>query len=318
MKLWHRYSTTRRRTRVLAAATAIAVTGSLGWGIAEAAGVIPDANGVIHACYDVTNGAVRIVPDAASCKTNETPIQWNQTGTQGPKGDTGATGAAGPQGLTGATGPQGTTGPQGATGPQGETGAQGPKGDTGPQGPAGPSAADSTPTQQFSLVLNNDTPFSSANADILSNSGDTMTLTGYKLDFGFDNPVTIGSQSTGAGAGKVTFKTLTFVMPWNAIADAALFREVATGDHLKSATLQVVNDNTTETYAFKNVFVTHLNETIGASNDAATFNSHKLLNVGLEYASVQMQAYNGTISSTSKLDPVIQTGWNQTTNTSTP
>ncbi len=48
--------------------------------------------GVIQACVTVSNGSVRIVSDATSCKNGEQPIAWNQVGPQGP---------AGPQGVSG-------------------------------------------------------------------------------------------------------------------------------------------------------------------------------------------------------------------------
>src|SRR5215831_11358126 len=89
---------------------------------------IPDAGGVIHACYKKSApgpGTVRVIDTTTgqSCdKQSETPLDWNQQGPQGPQG---ATGPAGPQG------PAGTQGPAGPAGPQGE------KGDPGPQGPAG-------------------------------------------------------------------------------------------------------------------------------------------------------------------------------------
>ena len=94
------------------------------WLMAPAAfASIPDASGVIHGCYNSTNGTQRIIDTAvASCKIGETAIQWNQTGPQGPQG------SQGPQG------PQGPQGAQGAQGPQGIQGVQGPKGDTGPAG----------------------------------------------------------------------------------------------------------------------------------------------------------------------------------------
>lgn len=63
---------------------------------------IPDAAGVIHGCYNATNGSQRIIDTSLqSCKTNEVPIQWNQIGPQGPAG------------------PQGPQGPQGAPGTPG-------------------------------------------------------------------------------------------------------------------------------------------------------------------------------------------------------
>lgn len=48
---------------------------------------IPDASGVIHACYTSgPSGRVRIIDDAtASCNNNETAIAWNQAGS-GPSG----------------------------------------------------------------------------------------------------------------------------------------------------------------------------------------------------------------------------------------
>jgi hypothetical protein len=95
----------RRPPRLVATATAIVATGVAGAGLAWAS--IPDQSGVIHACTKDT-GDVRIVdPTVTKCKTNETALQWNETGPQGPqgapgpKGDPGPTGPAGPGGGTG-------------------------------------------------------------------------------------------------------------------------------------------------------------------------------------------------------------------------
>jgi hypothetical protein len=82
--------------------------------VALAAGVayatIPDAQGVIHACYDKQSGQVRIVDTAPNtlpkgCGAKETAIGWNQTGPQGPAGPAGPQGPQGPQGAAGAPGP---------------------------------------------------------------------------------------------------------------------------------------------------------------------------------------------------------------------
>jgi hypothetical protein len=97
-------------------------------------------DGVIQACVK-DNGQVRIVNQASDCKAQETHIQWNIIGSQGPKGDKGDTGATGAIGPTGPAGETGPTGPIGAIGPQGlkgDTGAQGAKGDTGATGATGP------------------------------------------------------------------------------------------------------------------------------------------------------------------------------------
>lgn len=97
---------------------AVVAAAALAGGVAYA--TIPDA-GVIHGCYTNANGSLRVV-DTATCKSNETALDWNQQGVQGPPG------------------PQGPTGDTGATGPAGPPGPQGDKGETGPQGPAGPGA----------------------------------------------------------------------------------------------------------------------------------------------------------------------------------
>ena len=70
-------------------------------GVAVAA--IPDSTGVIHGCYVKALGSLRVIDPGKGqrCAAFEAPIQWDQTGPQGPKGDTGA---QGPQGLTGDTG----------------------------------------------------------------------------------------------------------------------------------------------------------------------------------------------------------------------
>ncbi len=115
----------RRRVGIVALGVAAATTAATGTGVAAGVFGSPDANGIIHACVDTTNGDTRVVTSAADCRTGEQALQWNQTGPQGPKGDTGAQGPAGP------------VGPQGPQGPKGDTGAEGP---TGPQGPAGPAA----------------------------------------------------------------------------------------------------------------------------------------------------------------------------------
>jgi len=136
----------RRSVRLLlvTAVLLVAVTG-----IAYA--VIPGTDGVISACMD-KQGNLRVIDVQAgeACKNNETPLAWNQTGPQGPRGDTGPQGPKGDkgdQGIQGPKGDQGDPGPKGDQGIQGIQGIQGlqglkgdpgPKGDTGPQGPQGP------------------------------------------------------------------------------------------------------------------------------------------------------------------------------------
>jgi hypothetical protein len=84
---------------------------------------IPGANGVVYGCYSNSNGTLRVIDNSTTqCKSNETALNFNQTGPQGPQG------LQGPQGATGATG---AAGPQGPAGPEGLQGAPGPAGASG-------------------------------------------------------------------------------------------------------------------------------------------------------------------------------------------
>src|ERR1041385_9129186 len=98
----------RRRIGIL-----VAVGGAVALAAGAASALIPDSSGVIHGCYNDTNGNLRVVNGPSDCRNHETAIQWNQTG---------ATGAAGPTGPTGPIGPTGPAGPTGPTGPQGASG----------------------------------------------------------------------------------------------------------------------------------------------------------------------------------------------------
>jgi len=101
----------RRLSRAGRLLVALAVGGAV-FGIATAVQAsIPDANGVIHGCYNTSLahgsplGALRVIDTAkvnGNCASWEAPLNWNQTG------PTGATGLAGPTGATGSTGPAGT------------------------------------------------------------------------------------------------------------------------------------------------------------------------------------------------------------------
>jgi len=164
----------KRTTKILATIAGTASLVSLG-GAAFAS--IPDAGGVIHACYSRSSGGLR-VSDSGACTSKETSLSWNNVGPSGltwqgqwssgtsytprdavvfggssylalfsstnsipPNANwmlLAAAGAKGDTGLTGPTGAQGQSGPQGAPG---NTGADGAIGAVGPAGPAGSSAA---------------------------------------------------------------------------------------------------------------------------------------------------------------------------------
>jgi len=97
----------------------------------------------IQACYNDTNGNLRLVNSPSDCRNHETAISWNIAGAPGP---------AGPQGPPG---PQGPAGPQGPVGSQGPQGAQGPQGIPGPQGPTGPAGGSNITTFRHTRTVGN-------------------------------------------------------------------------------------------------------------------------------------------------------------------
>jgi len=118
----------RRRTALVACALTVSLV-AVGGGVAMATGAlggVPDASGVIHACY-VTSGGLKPVvlvdsSQVTNCPRGWSPLAFNQTGPQGPQGLQGAQGAPG---ATGATGSQGATGANGANGAAGASGISG-------------------------------------------------------------------------------------------------------------------------------------------------------------------------------------------------
>jgi hypothetical protein len=88
------------------AALALVAAAAAGAGIARSTATepIPDANGVIHACYKKPIGPARIVFSEANCARGEAPLAWSQSGRPGPQGDPGPKGDPGPQGPSGTGG----------------------------------------------------------------------------------------------------------------------------------------------------------------------------------------------------------------------
>lgn len=86
--------TPRWRLPLFAAAVLVVMGGSAYAGI-------PGDN-TINGCYNKGGGALRVIDATVTqCKSNETPISWNEFGLQG---SVGPTGPQGPQGATGAAG----------------------------------------------------------------------------------------------------------------------------------------------------------------------------------------------------------------------
>lgn len=161
---------------------------------------IPDSSGIIHGCYKKSGGTLRVIDDAVTqCDSRaEIPIQWNQTGPQGPQGP---------------AGPQGPIGPQGPTGPEGPAGPTGPQGDTGPQGPAGSGGA------KAMVFVNGDGTilrcYNGVTGATTGNCGFTVSrgvvpAGRYSVDFGFNVSNRFYSVSANSGAGDVTVSFETF------------------------------------------------------------------------------------------------------------
>jgi len=60
--------------------------------------VDPWPGGVINGCYAKSVGSLRVIDSSASRKSNETALNWSQTGLKGATGAKGPTGRGGPTG----------------------------------------------------------------------------------------------------------------------------------------------------------------------------------------------------------------------------
>jgi type VI secretion system secreted protein Hcp len=191
----------RRKMLTIALPTGVA----LGAGAVIASGAIPAADGTIGTCY-VPGSTVRFVDSAADCREGESFLRFNQVGPQGPQGATGATGAAGAAGAPGAPG---------ASGP----GALGI--------PVHP-----IPASDYLLEIDG---IKGESSD--AKHKDTITIESFS--WGATQGATRSSGGGGgAGAGKVVFQDLHVVKATDK-SSPALFQAVATGRHLKKATLFV-------------------------------------------------------------------------------
>jgi type VI secretion system secreted protein Hcp len=204
---------------------ALPTVAALGAGAAVAVGSIPGGDGAITGCYanekgpkgEPINILVNDVPEAPGtlrvidptqtapagtsnvaneCQPGEATVSWSQKGPQGPPGVPGA---------------------------------------AGPQGPAGPSGGGET---TFGLE-------NKAGSTFLKIDGFTGPITDkhHKGDievesfsFGVSNIANIGSQSSGAGAGKATFNAFKITKKVDK-ASPLLFNAAASGKHIKLAEL---------------------------------------------------------------------------------
>jgi hypothetical protein len=96
------------RSRLFIACIASTITAVVVGGIAWAVQSPVDSNGVIHACYNPSNGNMQLnVKGTCPTTGDKTPITWNVTGPQGVEGVQGVQGNQGVQGIQGVPGPPG-------------------------------------------------------------------------------------------------------------------------------------------------------------------------------------------------------------------
>lgn len=221
-----------------------AIVLAVGAGVATA---LPSgSSNVITACA-VTNtltaeapyGQLRIINTATTdssqdfyptnaCAAFESTVTWNVTGQPGPTGPQGPQGAAGAAGAAGGQGPQG---PQGAQGPSGSSGG------------GGGGLGDEDLYLQF-VSGSSGTPVIQGESQVMipgetSDLQDVAPIAINGFDFTADTTLNIGSQSSGAGAGKITFEplTVTRVLDKNS---PALFQITAGGRTFPTMVLTVV------------------------------------------------------------------------------
>ena len=82
----------QKRARILTAAAGALTLATA----AVALATIPDAAGVVHACYTNAGGALRAIDTNAGerCRSSETALTWSQRGLAGPVGPAGPAGSS--------------------------------------------------------------------------------------------------------------------------------------------------------------------------------------------------------------------------------
>ncbi len=82
---------TKKRVKTIGGLGAGVIVGVAGTAVVVA--TIPDGGGVIHACYRTSGGqagSLRVIDSPTqACTSNEAALSWNQTGPQGPPGQSG-------------------------------------------------------------------------------------------------------------------------------------------------------------------------------------------------------------------------------------
>lgn len=133
------------------------------------------------------------------------------------------------------------------------------------------------------------------------------------FSFGVENPTTIGSATSGAGAGKIKFNEFTIVKSVDK-ATPKLYEAVARGQHSKTAVLTLQKSSSGKPIPY---LVVTLNTVFITNVDYAGSNpDHAKEVVKMVYGTLKTE-YKGQ-SATGAAEAPVSFGWDQVTNTMAP
>jgi type VI protein secretion system component Hcp len=262
----------------------------VGGGVAVA-DIPSTTDGTITGCYATSEfnadelpiGTLRLIDAQAgeSCLSGETPISWNQ---HGPPGQAGLSGPAGPQGAPGPSGPQGT---------------------------AGGGTTQSGPVSDLFMYLspkNNLGQLGVVPVDDAQKGGGTQAfaLSGFSLSA--QNSISIGSATTGAGAGKVQFGKFEVVKQVDKYS-SPLFLDIAAGRALPEVQIIIRQPSGKKAmpeaqYILRQVVFTDIDVSGGRKSATETIQG--------EYGSIEFATYQTGSDGKTKVGSAG--GWNQITN----
>ncbi len=276
---------------------------ALGAGAAVAVGSIPSSDGTITGCYQTIEqyageggpttpyGTLRLIDPSNTTATNsqdyscesgtEQTITWNQ---QGPRGE---------------------------QGPPGQNGAPGAPGAQGPPGQSGSVGGQSSPSSELFLALigtNNGQALPGETLNDPKNPAE-IRLEAFSIDT--EATSSIGSSSTGAGAGKVSLATFEVVKRVDNTSPA-LFADLVKGGRVKEAIISVERPGPkgkltkVAEYTLDKVLIKHINDSgTGDTTQETITGEYESIGFG-----VSTQKPDGSTGTT------ISSGWNRVKNTS--
>jgi type VI protein secretion system component Hcp len=266
----------------------VPVAAVLGAGAAVAIGSIPSSDGTITGCVNTAGfsgfeetpaGSLRVIdpsatstdPSVTACQEGETTLTWNQQGPQGPPGNPGAAGLNGQQGQSGKDGKTGTL--------------------------VGQTNFGITSSKSSKLFLR--IKGISGTEQVKGDGGGFIALGSFAAGA---EGASVGSASTGAGAGKVTLQTFTFTKAVDATS-GELFKDLA--QHKLISEMEVIVGHQSgkqlvqvASYTLTNVLITNIQDT-GKSGANA------------EHVSGTFTRLKGTVGTGKNSVP---TTWNRVTN----